>query len=490
MCSKSLVVNRGHCLYNQSMPNLTILHMNDIHGRVTQLSRAATLARRIRAEIERNGDHCLFVDAGDSEDTTMLESSLTKGSAMEGILRGAGCEYVALGNAIPIRYGPQAIAALADHFGRPLLCANMCDQQGNYVEGLQPMAFETYAGLKVAIIGLTAPIPTYITFFKLKIEQPAQILPTRIAEAKAQGARTIILLSHLGSSPDQELAAQVPGIDVVIGAHDHKELYPPITVNGSVIVQAGHYGRFLGRLDLKLDKNTGKVLEYRGELIAVTEDIPLDASTQSAFETEQAYAHEMMNREIGHLNEPFELSDEAECAVGNLLSDALLDRVPGAQLALTLSGHWETGLDAGRLSQGALFAANRSTANPAKAELTGAQILQLLRLALQPENRLRILHALRGRAVGGPHIAGAVIHCGNNDDLVVEINGKLLEPDEKYIVASTDMEFSDWVGYLVIPEEDIEFEVPTIMPEVLQDYILQHAPLEKPRSRIVPTPEK
>lgn len=473
------------------MPNLTILHTNDVHGRVTQLSRAATLVGRIRKEIERNGDHCLYVDGGDSEDTTMLESSLTKGSAMEGILRGASCEYLALGNAIPIRYGPQAVADLANHFGRPLLCANMLDQQGRPVDGLRSMAFETYDGLKVAIIGFTDPFPTYTTFYHLQVGQPAQLLPGLIAEAKAHGAKMIIVLSHLGSVADQKLAAQVPGIDVIIGAHDHKQLYPPLQVNGTVIVQAGEYGRFLGRLDLKLDPEAGRVLEHRGELIPVTEDIPLDPSTEAAYQKEQARIDEMMNREIGHLLQTLELSDETECSAGNLLSDALLDRMQGAQIALSLSGHWETGLDAGRLSQGALFAANRSTGNPAKTELTGAQILQFLRQAMKAENRSRKLHGLRGRAVGGPHIAGATVHCGEHpDEISVEIEGTWLEPEHKYIVAATDMEFSDWVGYLVIPDELVEFEVPTIVPEVLQEYILKCSTLKPLTPRFLSPPQK
>ena len=191
------------------------------------------------------------------------------------------------------------------------------------------------------------------------------------------------------------------------------------------------------------------------------------------------------------MKEPFELSDEFECAVGNLLSDALLDRMQGAQIALTLSGQWETGLDAGRLSQGALFAANRSTANPAKLVLTGAQILHFLKESGKAENRLRTLHALRGRAIGGPHIAGAVIRYGEDpDELIVEINDKRMDPEQKYVVTSTDMEFSDWVGYLVIPEEQIEFEVPTIMPEVLQEYILKCGVVERPKHRFVAAPGK
>jgi hypothetical protein len=75
--------------------HLTLLHINDLHGRVSQLSRVAILARRIRCEVEVTGGYCLFLDAGDSEDPRLLESGLTKGSARETILRGSGCEYVA-----------------------------------------------------------------------------------------------------------------------------------------------------------------------------------------------------------------------------------------------------------------------------------------------------------------------------------------------------------------------------------------------------------
>ena len=124
------------------MIHLTILHINDLHGRISQLSRIATLVRKIRWEVESTGAYCLFLDAGDSEDTTLLESSLTKGSVMEGILRGAGCDEVALGNAIPTRYGPQAVADLAKRFGRPLLCANMKDATDQLIEGLEPFSIK------------------------------------------------------------------------------------------------------------------------------------------------------------------------------------------------------------------------------------------------------------------------------------------------------------------------------------------------------------
>jgi 2',3'-cyclic-nucleotide 2'-phosphodiesterase (5'-nucleotidase family) len=166
-------------------------------------------------------------------------------------------------------------------------------------------------------------------------------------------------------------------------------------------------------------------------------------------------------------------------AAGNLLADALLDRVKGTEIALALAGHWETGLPAGPLTQGALFAANRSTANPAKVELTGAQILQFLRAALDPENAAKTHHGLRGRKVGLPHMAGMTVRYdpSNLETIEIRVGGAALEREREYKVAATDMEFSDWLGYLVIPEEQIEFEVPTIMPEVLEEYVAMRSPV-------------
>jgi 2',3'-cyclic-nucleotide 2'-phosphodiesterase (5'-nucleotidase family) len=145
----------------ENMINITILHTNDMHGRVQQLERIATLVRRIRDEVEKGGGYCLYVDAGDSEDTSLLESSLTKGSAMNAILRGAGCDYVALGNAIPPRYGIQPIKDMAVSFGRPLLCANLFDKNGELIQGLEPFTIINLHNHKAGMIGLTAPLESY-----------------------------------------------------------------------------------------------------------------------------------------------------------------------------------------------------------------------------------------------------------------------------------------------------------------------------------------
>lgn len=466
------------------MIKLTILHTNDIHGRVQQLLRIATLVRQIRSEVELSGGSCLYLDAGDSEDTSNLESSLSKGSAMEAILRGAGCDYVALGNAIPIRYGPEAIENLAIHFGKPLLCGNMFDKWGTIVKGLEHYVIQTIGELKIGLIGVTDPMEVYRAVFKLEARTPEQVLPDLITEVRAKGAKFLLLLSHLSSKADQRVAETIPGLDLIIGGHDHKELYPPLEVNGTIIAQAGEYGQFLGRLDLEIDQETGKIVNYKAELIPVKETIPPDPHAQNAVEQEQRRIQEIMERRVGILDQAAEFASDRECSAGNLMADALLDRMQGSQLALALSGHWNTGLDAGEVTQGQLFAANRSTANPARVELSGEQILSFLREALKPENAARRLRPLRGNAVGMPHIAGMQVRYDPDDlsTLEIEIQGEPLQEEKTYVVAASDFEFSEMTNYLVIPDEQVEYELPTIMPEVLEDYIRKNSPVQVPET--------
>jgi len=467
------------------MTQLTILHTNDLHGRLQQLERIATLAQRIRSEVQTQGKFCVLWDAGDAEDTTLLESSMTKGSAVSALMRAAGYDLAALGNTTPMRYGPQVIPGLAKRFGQPLLAANMFNAAtGQLLDGLTPYVIQKFGDTTVGIIGLTAPGSVYSVFKDLRLGEPIAILPALIAQVRAEGAQMVVLLSHLGFSDDQKVAEHVAGLDVIIGAHSHTEVNPPLVVNGTIITQAGDYGRFLGRLDLDIDAS-GKIIQHHGELIPVGEDIPLDANVQAAYEVEKENVRAMTLRVVGELRDLIDTASDRECVAGNLLADALLVHTPGADMALVLAGHWKSGLSAGPVTLGALNTAIRSTANPARVELTGEQILHFLHESLKPENAARKPSNLRGVALGWPHVAGITVQYVPNapDSLEVRLGGRLLNPNEKYLVVGTDLEFWNapgYPGYLALPENQINLDVPTIIPEIMEDYLAQHSPLNAP----------
>lgn len=458
------------------MTRLTILHTNDLHGRVNPLLRIAALAKRIRREVEADGGYCALWDAGDAEDTTLFESSLTKGSAMMAMLRGAGYELEALGNASPLRYGPQCVKDLAEKFGRPLLCANMIDPNTQQlVTGLAPYVIQTFGDTMIGIIGLTDPMH-YYSFFHLQPADPLIVLPDLIKEVRAQGAQIVILLSHLSSKEDRALAGQIDGLDLIIGAHDHVEFNPPIVVNHTIIAQACDFGRWFCRIDLEIDQ--GRIVQHHGELIPVGEDLPLDPEAQSVWESEQERVRQITRHVIGEAREPIDVAYDRECAAGNLLADALLDRMK-AEIALVLSGHWITRLEAGSITFGALYAANRSTANPGRTRLTGQRIVDFLRTALKPENMARSPQGMRGVPIGMPHVAGMRARYAD-DSIEVVVGDEPLQLNRIYLVAGTDLELSDFANYLAVPDDQVDYEVPTIVPEVLEDYITTHSPISMP----------
>ncbi len=95
-----------------------------------------------------------------------------------------------------------------------------------------------------------------------------------LADLDGQGIDKIVLLSHVGYGDDLRLAAQVDGIDVIVGGHWHTLLsstdlrqpaYPTVVASPSgdpvLVVQAEAYGKYLGQLVLTL---TATVISFLG----------------------------------------------------------------------------------------------------------------------------------------------------------------------------------------------------------------------------------
>ena len=460
--------------------HLTLLHTNDLHGRVHQLSRIATLVRQAREEIAQRGGSCLYLDAGDSEDTTLIESALSRGTTMNVLLRAAGCEQAAVGNAIAVRYGPQAVASLAQAYGKPLLCANLFTPTGEILPGTVPYHILEIEGHSIAVIGFTAPMGFYTNFFKYPAREPIDLMPGLIERVRAEGAKTIIALTHIASDQDVKLAEAVAGIDVIIGGHDHKRISPPLVVNNTLIVQSGQYGEMLGRLDLIIDRAGGKVIHHSGTLLPVTEEIAEDKAVLQAMKEENSRIDGLMNKVIGETRVPLEASEDSESAAGNLQADAVLAHVKGAQAALMVSGHWVSGLEAGKITQKQLYTANRSAGNPALVKLSGAQIRQWLVAALDPQNVAHKIHPLRGRCVGMPCLANmrVVAERARLPEMQVFIGDAPVQDERQYWVAVTDLEISDILDYLVVPDDQAQYEVPIVLPEIIEEYIAAHSPIE------------
>ena len=139
----------------------------------------------------------------------------------------------------------------------------------------KPYTVLDVGGRKVGIIGLTwdglsADDPSIKgKFLLLKADL---VLPQYVTEVSQQ-ADIIVLLSNMGFEGDQRLSSTVPGIDLIVGGRSRMAMNESWRneKTGTLIVQAGFQGEWIGRRQLHLD-SAGTVTEHQDELIYLTED--------------------------------------------------------------------------------------------------------------------------------------------------------------------------------------------------------------------------
>jgi 5'-nucleotidase len=157
----------------------------------------------------------------------------------------------------------------------------------------------------------------------------------------------------------------VAGIDAILGGHSHTLLAAepdadgpsPTLVDGRDrtvrILQTGAYGRFLGRLDLDLAVD-GRIAAQGGSTIPMGAGIAEDARVAALVADLARPLEETRRRPVGRL--PMALSNaecrRGECALGNLVAEAMLAAVPGAEVAITNGGGLRAGLPDGQVTIG------------------------------------------------------------------------------------------------------------------------------------------
>ncbi len=292
--------------------SLTILHTNDTHGHLLPFSypdmvppgspvaaltvrrdiggiaRRATLARRLRTELEGRGSTVWLVDAGDFLDGTPFSTEY-HGEADIEAMNAAGYTFGTIGNHelnIPLVTLKQVLG-LARF---PILCANLTENATGK-QLVQASAIRRVGNLRIGIFGLTTREASQYPAARDGLTILGEIETARqMANSLRRNADIIIAISHAGERTDVQLAKEVPAIDIIVGGHSHTRLpdgdfvwrsdeLQSFTVNGTIIVQAFEWGAELGRLDLLFNKDrrgVWRVDRYRERLVPVTPDIPDD----------------------------------------------------------------------------------------------------------------------------------------------------------------------------------------------------------------------
>lgn len=497
---------------------LHILHLNDFHSRLDPVSgsgstcsaendaagqcfggagRLVTLANQLRADITAAGHPVLTLDAGDTSQGSLFYTTYGGAAEVE-FLNRLGVDAMAVGNH-EFDLGPEGLAVYLDAASFPILSTNLDVSANNLLAGrVLPHTIIERGGLRIGIVSAVAtdtaeiasPGPT------VQFLDEIETLAAAVAELQAAGAAPIIALTHVGLPRDLEIAAAVPGLAAVIGGHTHtlmsssnprRQAPYPLWVDaegGSIVpvVQAGSNGRYLGHLVLELD-GAGNLLHAFGDTIEVDASVIADTETVAWIDELRGPIAEMtaqvVSEAAGDIEGAREVCRQMECTMGNLVADAMLDRVAdqGIAIAIQNGGGLRASIAAGPVTKGQVLAVLPFQNTLATFQLTGADVVAAL------ENGVSQLEDGAGRfaqVAGLRYTFDPALPAGSRvSEVQVHQDGAWMpiDPAAVYGVVSNNFIRAGGDGYSMFRDRGMNaYDFGPDLADVLAEYMVANAP--------------
>ncbi|HJX22910.1 MAG TPA: bifunctional UDP-sugar hydrolase/5'-nucleotidase [Candidatus Bathyarchaeia archaeon] len=335
----------------------TILHSNDMHGDflaeiqgqggklIGGLSLLSGYINKVRQEEE----NVLYVISGDMVQGSLIDTEYKGISTME-IMNYLAPDVVALGNH-EFDYGLPHLLFLEKMANFPIVNANLYIKQYNK-RLMQSHLILKKAGFDILFTGIITEkvmdslrqdelISSFVT-----LEEASQEIGKICNAYKNDDIDLTVILTHIGFESDLELAKLISteaGVDIIIGGHSHTILKEPAVVNNIVIVQAGVGTDQIGRLDIVVDDDTNKIVDYSWRLIPIDSNLAEpDPKLEKFISQFQEAVDNKYNAIIGKLAVPLTHPiREVETSLGNLVADAFAERAE-CDVALVGSGSIRT----------------------------------------------------------------------------------------------------------------------------------------------------
>ena len=405
----ALALQSGTALAADPAFTLNILHINDLHSRIESINRFDSTCSaedetknecfggvaRIKTALDQrraalNGENVLTLNAGDNFQGSLFYSTY-KGDTEAEFTEMMDFDAMVIGNH-EFDDGDEGLAKFADKVSYPIISGNVLIGANSAVAGkTEEYVIIEVGGEKIGIIGALASdtdetsSPSDAILFLDEIEY----LKTASAALTEQGVNKIIALTHVGYALDIEIARQVPGIDLVVGGHSHTLLdrYPTygFNVDGNIVpvVQAYAYGKYLGEIAVNFDAD-GNVIDAKGAPILLDSSIMPDAAVLARVQELGGPIEELKGQRVGETSANIDGSRDTcraqECEMGNLVADAMLDRVKGQgiDVAIQNGGGLRASIEAGEVTMGDVLTVLPFQNTLATFQLTGAGIVAAL----------------------------------------------------------------------------------------------------------------
>ena len=374
---------------DEGVKTLTIVHVNDVHGRVEEDTRDGSIGfAKFKTKLDQlreSNPNLLLLNAGDTVHGTTLVN-VTEGETMVGLMNLVGFDAMVPGNH-DFNYGTERLLELAEMAEFPILAANIV-KEADKKTVLDPYTIKEVDGLKIGIFGLGTDETKFKSHPKntigVEFIDPIEVAKKIVKELQEKEVDMIIALVHLGiegttTATSKELAEKVEGIDLIVDGHSHEELNDPI--GGALIVQAGSYLKNMGIVEVevkdgKISKKTASLFAYE-EAKALDADPVILAEVTKIKEINKPIVEVVIGKSAVDLVGERGLVRTGETNLGNLITDAMR-KSTGADIAFTNGGGIRAPIAAGDIMVNDILTAFPFTNTLAVIEVTGSELMAAL----------------------------------------------------------------------------------------------------------------
>lgn len=503
---------------------LTVLHTNDHHGRFWQnkygeygMAARKTLIDDLRSEIEAQGGSVLLLSGGDIN-TGVPESDLQDAEPDFKGMSKIGYDAMALGNhefdnPLDVLFKQKEWANF------PMLSANIYDKAtGKRL--FQPYQMFDKQGVKIAVIGLTtedtAKIGNPEFIGGIEFRDPKEEAKKLIAEIeKSEKPDLIFAVTHMGHYENGQRGVNAPGdvalaryldegsLDMIVGGHSQepvcmegpnvvsKTFKPgdeckPDMQNGTYIVQAHEWGKYVGRADYEFRNGELNMVSYNLIPVNLKKKVKVNGESQRVFIQEQiAEDAEMLNflrpyQEQGQAQLGMKIAETngklegdrnvvrfQQTNLGRLIATAHMERAK-ADFAVMNSGGVRDSIDAGNVTYKDVLKVQPFANILTYTDMTGAEVLDYLNVvATKPVD-------------SGAYAQFAGISMTVSDGKVsnVVIGDKQLRLDKTYRFTVPSYNAAGGDGYPKISGHPGYVNTGFVDAEVLKDYLEANSPID------------
>ncbi|MBE4350096.1 bifunctional UDP-sugar hydrolase/5'-nucleotidase [Vibrio parahaemolyticus] len=503
---------------------LTVLHTNDHHGRFWQnkhgeygMAARKTLIDDLRDEIQTEGGSVLLLSGGDIN-TGVPESDLQDAEPDFKGMSKIGYDAMALGNhefdnPLDVLFKQQ------DWANFPMLSANIYDKKtGKRL--FQPYAMFNKQGIKIAVIGLTTEDtaklgnPEFIG--QVDFRDPKAEAKELIAELKkTENPDLIFAVTHMGHYENGNRGINAPGdvalarylnegdLDMIVGGHSQepvcmegpnvikKNFKPgdecqPDQQNGTYIVQAHEWGKYVGRADYEFRNGELSMVSYDLIPVNLKKKINVDGQSQRVFVQDeitqdkamldflrpfQEKGQSQLNVKIAESNGKLEGDRDVvrfqQTNLGRLIATAHMERAK-ADFAVMNSGGVRDSIEAGEITYKDVLTVQPFGNMVSYVDMSGQEVLDYLNIvATKPVD-----------SGAYAQFAGISMRIENDKVTNVFIGNKQLRLDGRYRFTVPSYNASGGDGYPKIDTHPGYVNTGFTDAEVLKDYLESHSPID------------